>query len=232
MPRSLSTAVAYVCAAALSLMLFSPAEAYVQNGTTWPSYSVCYRVDGTAAAYAEHVHAAADAWTSASTGGFEFVHDPDCVTGVWLGGLIDGPGPNHGYTWLNGMSFSGPNGPEGQVLLTDALTIIEEYPGGDPHGTLSGGALRNDEPWDPLDCPALTPDLAGYCSASNPLCVQIGGKWHYASPMTQAVALHEFGHWLWLGEDWQGASAMAPVPVCQYLALTQDDIDGLNFLYP
>jgi hypothetical protein len=218
-----------------TLLLFTPAAAYEANGSTWDTYEVCYRIEPEAAAYSSWIHQAAQAWTAASENGFAFVHDQNCQSGVWRTGIIDGWGINYGFTILNG-EYAGPAGPPHPIEIIRAETTIEEYPG-NPIGQFCPpcGPVT----WDPLGCPAVPPDAQTCCgptAAGCPSCtilVDIGGVLHWPSPTVQAVTLHEFGHWLWLGENWlQWNTAMAPVLPCESKSLAPDDIAGLNWLYP
>jgi hypothetical protein len=230
-------------------LIVQSVHGYVQNGSTWATYDVCYRIEASALPYWNEIHQAAAAWTSASNNGFQFTYDPDCTSGSWERGFIDGWGGSYGFTFLNGDVPAGGGGPSSPITIESARTIIEDLQQ-NTAGLMPTKWCRdaNDGApfWDPIGCPALSltevcTNRAGaqvLCTACCTNCIFIGNpidnhiRWD--SPLEQAVALHEFGHWLWLGDDFSGepTAMQFPVPTCKTISLESDDIAGLNFLYP
>ncbi|WP_369798609.1 matrixin family metalloprotease [Methanosarcina sp. WH1] len=47
----------------------------------------------------------------------------------------------------------------------------------------------------------------------------------------QTTALHEFGHWLSLGDTYLDGTVMLWIYDGSVRSLSQDDIDGINYIY-
>lgn len=229
-------------------LIVQSVHGYVQNGSTWATYDVCYRIEASALAYSNEIHQAAEDWTAASNNGFQFTYDPDCTSGSWERGFIDGGGTSYGFTFLNGDVPAGGGGPSSPITIESARTIIEDLQDRQDGLLFSSKWCRpfnlGAPNWDPIGCPALNPselclNAAGaqvLCTVCCTNCITIGGPEHvyWDSPLPQAVALHEFGHWLWLGDDFSGEKNVMefPVATCKTISLDSDDIAGLNYLYP
>jgi len=227
------------------------------NGTRWPTYSVCYRVDPSAAGFGLQIDQAASSWTNASTGGFKFIKDTtgSCAN-IFYEGFIDGLKLWYGYTII--YTNSGPAGcfPEihqcpdpspGSPILS-AYSVLESRQCSENQQNCicrTQSPLENDF-HDPLGC-GLVLLPPGYCGAGpipNTVMTTTGLRWD--TPGVYETALHEFGHWLWMGDtfivnpqdrdsamDWLAPQACTlPGLAPDYYTLFGVDIFEFNQLYP
>lgn len=227
------------------------------NGTRWPTYEVCYRVDSTAAGYALQIDQAAAAWTAASTNGFKFVkaaNGTPCQNAFYEG-FIDGLKGWYGYTIIDTdvgqagcVPFVGCTDPTPGATILAAYSVLESRQCSENQK----GCICQTQPaaeadfHDPLGCHLVTLP-AGHCGPGgipNTVMTTSGLRWD--TPGVYETALHELGHWLWMGDtfialpaqrdsalDWLFPQrctdpGMAP----DFYTLFGVDIAELNQLYP
>ena len=249
-----------------------------RNGTRWPHREVCYRIDPTAVSWTVDIDAAAQAWTNASTGGFEFVKDEgDGCDNYVAEGWIDGYKGWYGYTLIEtnqgtfgclpGVGCIDP--PPGSVIER-AHTVLESFTcpqedvecfcgaGKTIHGKLTYNDTLGCGPVvAPSQCRFPWPGPGGGNVIRNVNLLTIGWRWD--TPGSYETALHEFGHWLWLGDhriydpgsrgsamDWYAAVNGDPLPIMgqlcglpfggggppDFYTLFSEDVEALNDLYP
>jgi hypothetical protein len=233
----------------------SASEFPFHNGTVWSTYSVCYRIEASAAGMATEITKAADDWTAASTGGFEFVKttSTSCAN-TFSEGYIDGYRNWYGYTIIqtdNGEAGCDPdNGctqptPDSEIL--QANTVLESFTCGSDNCTCYGETVHGEFTYnDPIGCPPVTYNPCGMMNPPNtvPLAYPYGLRWN--TPGLYETALHEFGHWLWLDDhaladpayresamEWlSGQPCGFPNGQPDFYTLFDVDEIALNELYP
>lgn len=175
------------------------------NGTVWGSYEVCYDIDTSAAGFSTDINAAADDWTAASSNGFEFVESNSTCDNVVYEGFIDGPGGWVGYTILDtdyGEAGCDPatgcSDPTPYSTIEEAYTVIEDVRCGDEdqfcwcaggHAPLTCGIVQLPQG---INCGLIAPALTF---------VDNNADLRWQTPRAYEVILHEFGHWLWIGDE-------------------------------
>jgi hypothetical protein len=254
------TRIAPVVIGALAALLVSTDLAGAQppptNGTRWATYEVCYRVDASATGFGLDIDKAATDWTAASTNGFKFVKDETgACPNAFYEGFIDGLKGWYGYTIIetnNGLAGCDPN--SGCVDPTPGSTILSAYSVLESRQCSESqqGCICQTNPaghadfHDPLGChPVLLPP--GFCGPGgipNTVMTPLGLRWD--TPGVYETALHEFGHWLWMGDtsifnpldrdsalDWLAPQRCTdPGLHPDFYTLFGVDIVELNQLYP
>lgn len=89
------------------------------------------------------------------------------------------------------------------------------------------------------DGPTATSDIAPYGSSIQWVVTDINSALSWTtSPSSsyppydiQTTALHEFGHWLSLGDTYLDGTAMLWIYDGSVRSLSQDDINGINYIY-